>query len=52
MRNKAKDEAEKAVRMQRALESGFRLFAERGIDLVTMPEIADDSGVTRPSLYR
>lgn len=52
MRNKAKDEAEKAVRMRRALESGFRLFAEKGIDPVTMPEIADASGVTRPSLYR
>lgn len=52
MRNKAKDEAEKALRMQRALETGFRLFAERGIDVVTMPEIAEASGVTRPSLYR
>ncbi len=52
MRNKAKDEAEKAVRMQRAMESGFRLFAEKGIDSVTMPEIADASGVARPSLYR
>ena len=52
MRNKAKDEAEKAVRMERAMETGFRLFAEKGIDAVTMPEIADASGVTRPSLYR
>ena len=38
--------------MQRAMETGFRLFAEKGIDPVTMPEIADASGVTRPSLYR
>lgn len=52
MRNKAKDEAEKALRMQRAMETAFRLFAEKGIDPVTMPEIADASGVTRPSLYR
>ena len=52
MRNKAKDEAEKAVRMERAMETAFRLFAEKGIDPVTMPEIADASGVTRPSLYR
>ena len=52
MRNKAKDEAEKAARMQRALETGFRLFAGKGIDPVTMPEIAEASGVTRPSLYR
>lgn len=34
------------------MESGFRLFAEKGIDPVTMPEIAEASGVTRPSLYR
>lgn len=52
MRDKAKDEAEKAVRRQRVMESGFRLFAERGIDQVTMPDIAEDSGVARPSLYR
>lgn len=52
MRNKAKDEAEKAVRRQRAMEAGFRLFAEKGIDPVTMPEIAEASGVGRPSLYR
>ena len=52
MRDKAKDEAEKAIRRQRAMESGFRLFAERGIELVTMPDIAEDSGVGRPSLYR
>ena len=52
MRNKAKDEAEKAVRRQRAMESAFRLFAERGIEQVTMPDIAKDSGVGRPSLYR
>jgi AcrR family transcriptional regulator len=52
MRDKAKDEAEKAVRRQRAMESGFRLFSEKGIDQVTMPDIAEDSGVARPSLYR
>jgi AcrR family transcriptional regulator len=34
------------------MESGFRLFAEKGIDQVTMPDIAEDSGVGRPSLYR
>lgn len=52
MRNKAKDEAEKAVRRQRAMEAGFRLFAEKGIDPVTMPETAEACGVGRPSLYR
>ena len=52
MRNKAKDEAEKAQRMQRVMEVAFGLFAERGIDRVTMPEVAEASGVARPSLYR
>ncbi len=52
MRNKAKDEAEKSVRRQRAMEAGFRLFSEKGIDPVTMPEIAEASSVGRPSLYR
>ena len=52
MRDKAKDEAEKAARRRRAMEFGFRLFAERGIDQVTMLDIAEDSGVGRPSLYR
>ncbi len=51
-RNREKDEAEKAVRRQRAMEYGFRLFAEKGIDPVTMSDIAGDSGVGRPSLYR
>lgn len=52
MRNKEKDEAEKAARMRHVMEVAFDLFAERGIDRVTMPEIAQASGVARPSLYR
>ena len=52
MRNKEKDTAEKVIRVQRAMESAFRLFSEKGIDLVTMPDIAADSGVGRSSLYR
>lgn len=52
MRNKEKDAAKIAQRKQRAMEYGFRLFSERGIESVTMPEIADASGVGRPSLYR
>ena len=35
-----------------AMESAFELFAEKGIELVTMPDIAEASGVGRPSLYR
>lgn len=52
MRDKAKDAAEKAIRGKRAMESAFRLFSEKGIDLVTMPDISADSGVGRSSLYR
>ena len=33
------------------MEAGFRLFLEKGIDAVTMPEIAAASGVSRASLY-
>ena len=52
MRNREKDATEKAQRKQKAMEAGFRLFSERGIESVTMPEIAVVSGVGRPSLYR
>ncbi len=52
MRDKEKDAAEKAIRRQHAMETAFRLFAENGIDQVTMPDIAKESGVGRPSLYR
>ena len=34
------------------MEIAFRLFSEKGIDLVTMPDISADSGVGRSSLYR
>ncbi len=51
-RNKEKDAAEKARRAGMAMESAFELFAEKGIELVTMPDIAEASGVGRPSLYR
>ena len=47
-----KNTAKRARRSQLAMESGFRLFSERGIEQVTMPDIAQDSGVARPSLYR
>lgn len=31
MRNKEKDDAEKATRGQHAMESAFRLFSEKGL---------------------
>ena len=52
MRDKEKDEAEKAIRRARVIESGFALFAEKGIEPVTMPDIAEASGLARATLYR
>lgn len=34
------------------MEKAFQLFAKKGIDSVTMPEIAAESGVGRATLYR
>lgn len=34
------------------LESAFRLFSEKGIESVTMPEVAKACGVSRATLYR
>lgn len=42
----------KQEKYQRILEEGFRLFSERGIELVTMPEVAAASGVGRATLFR
>lgn len=52
MRGKGKDIAQMAEKRQRIMETGFRLFAERGIESVPMPDIADASGVCRATLYR
>ena len=52
MRDKEKDAAEKAARKQSVMESGFRLFSEKGIDLVSMPDVAKASNLGRASLYR
>ena len=52
MRGKGKDIVQMAEKHQRILEAGFRLFSRRGIDLVTMPDIAETSGVGRTTLYR
>ena len=52
MRNKEKDAAQIAANKQRILEEGFRLFAQRGIESVTMPQIAQVGGVDRSSVYR
>ena len=39
MRNKEKDEAQIALKKQRLIEVGFRLFAEKGIEQVKIPQM-------------
>lgn len=42
----------KQEKYDRILEAGYTLFSERGIDLVTMTEVADASGVGRMTAFR
>lgn len=42
----------KQAKERRILETAFRLFSEKGIESVTMPEVAAASGVGRATLYR
>lgn len=51
-RNRERDDAEKSRRKLLAMESGFRLFSEKGIETVKMSDIVEDCGVSRKSLYR
>lgn len=51
-RNRERDETIKARCKLAAMESGFRLFSEKGIDPVKMSDIVEDCGVSRQSLYR
>ena len=43
--------AKKQEKYNHTLEVGFKLFAERGIELVTMTEVADTSDISRASLF-
>jgi AcrR family transcriptional regulator len=52
MRNLAKDEIEMAAKRETMLDEGFRLFAESGIEPVSMLEIAKASGIGVATLYR
>lgn len=52
MRDYVAGKAWKQEKHQRILEAGFKLFSERGIELVTMPEVAAASGVSRATLFR
>ena len=52
MRNKEKDAAQIAAKKIAIMKESFKLFSEHGIEAVTMPQIADASGVARASIYR
>ncbi len=52
MRNLEKDEIEMTARRKAMLEEGFRLFAQKGIEPVSMQEIAKASNVGIATLYR
>ena len=52
MRGQAVDLANIAEKKRRIMETGFRLFSEKGIESVSMPEIAAACGIPRASLYR
>ena len=42
----------KLEKQRRILEAGFRLFTEKGIEPVAMPEVAEAGGGARATLYR
>ena len=52
MRDKAKDAAEMAIRREKMLETGFRLFSEKSIEMVSMLDVASACGFGRMTLYR
>ena len=52
MRNKEKDEKLMEIRRAEFLETGFRLFSEKTIETVTLPQIAEASGYGAATLYR
>ena len=52
MRNKQKDAIQMEEKRQRILNAGFELFSTHPIESVTMPEVAEKSGVGRATLYR
>ena len=52
MRNIEKDELEMAAKREAMLKEGFRLFSEKGIEPVTMQQIADASRIGVATVYR
>jgi AcrR family transcriptional regulator len=51
-RNAAMDTARMERSKQKVADTAFALFAEHGIESVTMPEIAKAAGMNRSSIYR
>ncbi len=52
MRNFEKDGVEMTARREAMLREGFRLFAEKGIEQVSMQEVANACGLGIATLYR
>ena len=52
MRNAEKDEREMSERREQMLETGLRLFGEKGIEAVPMQAVADACGLGIATLYR
>ena len=52
MRNTEKDAAEQAKRRQSFLEWGFALFSSKGIDAITLQDVAKASGYCIATLFR
>ena len=52
MRDPMRDEQEMEQRRELMLETGFRLFAEKGIESVSMQEVADACRLGIATLYR
>ena len=52
MRNTEKDELEMAQRRERMLSEGFRFFSEKGIEAVSMQDVANACNLGVATLYR
>lgn len=52
MRNAERDELKMAERRKNMLDTGFRMFAERGIEPVRMQDVANACGLGIATLYR
>ena len=52
MRNTEKDEIEMAARREAMLTEGYRLFSERGIEAVSMQDVANACNLGIATLYR